>query len=303
MAEALHSFEELKQQLQLLRPKKRVAVVCPSDIHTMQVVDRCLQMDLARFTLVLDQPSDWASRLAASGDPGVSIIIADSPDNAARIAVAEVREGRCDVVMKGAINTDNLLHAVLNKEHGLLEEGRVLTHITAAQIPAYHKLLFFSDAAVIPLPDLRQLDAMITYDVALLHNLGIDRPHVALIHFTEKINPKFANTLYYEQLMKMAADGRYGEAIVGGPMDVKSACDLHSAKIKHIQSAVNGDADLLIFPDLVAANTFYKSISLFGRATMAGIICGANAPIVIPSRADTAESKFYSLALACMSQS
>ena len=86
-------------------------------------------------------------------------------------------------------------------------------------------------------------------------------------------------------------------------MDVKSACDLHSAQIKHIQSAVNGDADLLIFPDLVAANTFYKSISLFGRATMAGIICGANAPIVIPSRADTAESKFYSLALACMSQS
>lgn len=302
MTKVLRSFNDLKLRLQQMRPKKRVAVVCPSDIHTMQVVDRCLQMDLARFTLILDRPSDWADRLAASDDPGVAVIYTDSPDNAARIAVAEVRESHCDVVMKGAINTDNLLHAVLNKEHGLLEEGRVLTHITAASIPSYHKLLFFSDAAVVPMPDLHQLDAMISYDVTLLHKLGITEPRVALIHFTEKVNPKFPNTLFYEQLKQTAADGHYGSVIIGGPMDVKSACDIHSAQIKHIQSDINGDADLLIFPSLVSANTFYKSISLFGKATMAGIVCGANAPIVIPSRADSAESKFYSLALACMSQ-
>lgn len=298
------SFEHLAEHFAMLQPKRRVAVVCPHDQHTIQVVDKCLQDALARVILICSEPSEWANRLSRSGNPDVEVIMTDSADHAAQVAVEQVRSGRADVVMKGTINTDNLLHAVLNKEHGLLQPGRVLTHLTAAEMPAYHKLIFFSDAAVIPQPELRQLDAMVRYDVATLRKLHITHPKIALIHFTEKVNPKFPNTIFYEQLKRMNADGEYGENVtIEGPMDVKTACDRHSAEIKHIESAVAGDADLLIFPDLVAANTFYKSISCFAGATMAGIICGADAPIVIPSRADSAMSKFYSLALACISQS
>ncbi len=202
--------------------------------------------------------------------------------------------------MKGAINTDNLLRAVLDKQNGLLEPGHVLSHLTAAEIPSYHKMLFFSDAAVIPQPDLHQLESIINYDTDVMRSLHIKEIRIALIHFTEKTNPKFINTVYYGQLKQMNTEGHFGAStMIEGPMDVKTACDRHSAEIKHIDSKVAGDADLLIFPDLVSANTFYKTISLFCKATMAGMICGASAPIVIPSRADSAISKFYSLALAC----
>lgn len=297
----IKNFEELKSHFAALPVKKRVAVVCPSDDHTMEVVERCLRQNLAEFTLCLAESSDWAERIASLYPDKIDIELTTSADDAARAAVSDVRSGRSDVVMKGAINTDNLLHAVLNKEEGLLKPGHVLTHMTAAEIPTYHKLLFFSDAAVIPQPDLTQLEAMISYDVAILRNLRIANPQIALIHFTEKTNPKFINTIYYQQIKQLNAEGFFGRGVtIEGPMDVKTACDRHSAEIKHINSTVAGNADLLIFPDLVSANTFYKSISLFAKATMAGIICGADAPVVIPSRADSAESKFFSLALACL---
>lgn len=299
---SIKNFAELLNLFSTVRPRRRVAVVCPHDNHTMQVVDRCLQMHLASFILVCSEPSAWASRLASSSDE-VEMIMTDNIDDAARTAVAEVRQGNAQVVMKGAINTDNLLRAVLDKQTGLLPEGKVLTHVTAASMPSYHKLLLFSDAAVIPMPDLNQFEAMIKYDVDILHRLGITNPRIALIHFTEKINPRYPHTVAYQQLIEKAGQGYFGESVtISGPMDVKTACDTNSAKIKHIESSVAGHADLLIFPDLTAANTFYKSISMFGGATMAGIVCGAEAPIVIPSRADSAQSKLYSLALACIAQ-
>ncbi|MCM1292678.1 MAG: phosphate acyltransferase [Bacteroides sp.] len=293
------SFDELIDHFSKLRPKKRVAVVAPHDDHTREVVERCLDMQLAEFRLVCVADRTWAEGLAGKYD-GVNYEVVADLDTAAARGVELVRNHRADVLMKGAINTDNLLKAVLNKATGLLPEGKVLTHVTAAKIDSYDKMIFFSDAAVIPYPDFDQFEAMIGYDVALLKKLNIRWPKVALIHFTEKVNPRFAYTLDYEKLKAMAADGKFGEGVtIDGPMDVKSACDAQSADIKHIESAVCGHADLLIFPDLASANTFYKTISLFCHAPMAGILCGAVAPIVIPSRADSAQSKFYSLILAC----
>lgn len=280
--------------------KKRVAVVCPSDDHTIEVVKRCRKSEMAEFILFTTGSKSETER-NFSDTSILDVRYAANADEAAAMAVEAVRNSEADVVMKGAINTDNLLKAVLNKQHGLLPAGRVLTHITAAQTPAYHKLLFFSDAAVIPNPQFEQLEAMLSYGVALLKKLNISNPKIALIHFSEKINEKFPHTIFYQQLKAEAKTGRFGnEIVVDGPMDCKTACDKHSAQIKHIETPINGDADFLIFPNLEAGNTFYKSLSLFGNATMAGILCGADAPIVIPSRADTAESKFYSLALACI---
>lgn len=297
----IESFADLTHLFARQAKPKHVVVVCPSDQSTMDVVERCLEHHLNQFTLVCRQLNEWVDNIATRYAEKVTIIPADNTDHAAQLAVAEIRAGRGDVLMKGDINTDNLLRAVLNKELGLLPEGRVLTHITAAETPAYNKLIFFSDAAVIPRPTLDQLDAMVRYDVDIVKRLGITHPKVALIHFSEKTNQKFEHTIFYQQLRMRADKGEYGLHVsIDGPMDVKTACDAHSAEVKHIESDVTGHADILIFPNLEAGNTFYKTISLFGQATMAGMLCGADVPVVIPSRADNALSKFYSLTLACI---
>ena len=189
---------------------------------------------------------------------------------------------------------------MLNKEHGILPKGNVLSHVTLTQIPLYNKFLLFSDAAVIPKPTLEQFDSMIKYDIEICHKLGIAEPRIALINSSEKVNPKFPHTLDYEELKVRASKGEYGSIYIDGPMDVKSACDSHSGELKGISSPVVGHSDLLIFPNIESGNTFYKTLSLFGDANMAGMLIGTIAPVVVPSRADSGNSKYYSLILACV---
>ena len=137
------------------------------------------------------------------------------------------------------------------------------------------------------------------YDLEVCRRMGIEAPRVALIHCTEKVNEKFPHTLDYVTLKERAAAGAYGNMYLDGPMDVKTACDAHSGEVKGISSPVVGHADLLIFPNIESGNTFYKTVSLFGDANMAGMLRGTASPVVVPSRADSGNSKYYSLALAC----
>lgn len=297
----MKTFADIVTLFRSAGSRRRVAVVCPDDESTVGAIRRCVEEDLAEIILVTSgRESRELDAFMADHGSRVRVEACGSVDDAARRGVAIVRAGEADVLMKGSINTDNLLRAVLDKECGLLEKGSVMSHLTAVDTPVYDRLIFFSDAAVIPRPTLEQFEAMLRYDIAICHRLGIAEPKVALIHFTEKVNQKFPHTLDYVELKERAAAGAFGSALVDGPMDVKTACDAHSGEMKGIHSPVVGKADILIFPTLEASNTFYKTMSLFGRATMAGMITGTMAPVVVPSRADTADSKFYSLALACV---
>ena len=299
--EPIQDFSSLVSRLRSMKERKRVAVVCPNDPHTEYVNLRSLKEGFADFLLVADTPHILNAEYIRQQYPDhVKVFEASSPDVAAQEGVLLVREGHADVLMKGIINTDNLLRAVLNKEHGLLPKGNVLSLITVAQIPTYNKLLFFSDAAVIPNPQLNHLDAMIRYNVDVCRKMGIESPRVALIHCTEKVNEKFPFTLDYVTLKVRAEAGEYGSMFLDGPMDAKTACDAHSGEVKGINSPVVGHADMVIFPNIIAANTFYKTLSLFGDANMAGMLQGTTAPVVVPSRADSGNSKFYSLAFACV---
>ena len=294
----------LSQMVNCLRARgirRRVAVVCPNDPHTEYVIIRCLREEIAEFLLVTDvSHSEKSHHLVAASPDFVRLYEAATPDEAAELAVGLVRTGEADILMKGLINTDNLLRAVLNKQHGLLPPGAVLSHITVAQIPLYEKLLFFSDAAVIPRPTLEQYRSMITNDIKVCHSLGCTEPRVALIHCSEKVNEKFPHTLSYVQLKQDAQQGLFGPAFVDGPMDAKTACDAHSGEIKGLSSPVVGNADLLIFPNIESGNTYYKTLSLFADANMAGMLTGTTAPVVVPSRSDSGNSKYYSLVLACL---
>ena len=176
-------FDTLTGSLRSLPTRKRVAVVCPGDSHTEYVIRRALEEQTADFLLVDGGLTRWNIGEVCRLYPGrVEVRPAATPDDAARMAVEMVREGHADVLMKGSINTDNLLRAVLDKERGLLEHGRVMSHVTAIEAPGYSKLLFATDVAVIPRPTLDQFDAMLRYAVSVCRSLGMAVPRVALLH-------------------------------------------------------------------------------------------------------------------------
>ena len=297
----IKNFDELLAHLKQQNVKKRVAVVWPADEKTPAACAMALEAGFIEATFVGCQDKIAANEALKPLQDHWTCIDANDADDAAARAVALVREGKADILMKGLINTDNLLRAVLNKETGILPKGNVLTHVAVASIPTYHKLLFFTDAAVIPYPTQPQRIEMVRYVANLARNFGNEEPRIALVHCTEKVNGKhFPFTEDYPAIIEKARQGEFGDCIVDGPLDAKCACSLHAMEAKGLTSPLNGDSDALIMPDIEAGNVFYKAITLFAGASTAGLLVGAKCPAVVPSRADSSQSKFYSLAVAAM---
>ena len=299
--ETIKSFEDMVIHLAQRNDRKRVAVVWAADRNSQVSVARALEIGFIEAIFVGCQAEVEANESIMRYASHVSFIPADDRDEAARISVKLVRDGGADILMKGLINTDNLLHVVLNKETAILPRGHVLTHITAARLPEYEKLLFFSDSAVIPYPTQDQRIQQIRYMLYVCRALGIEEPKISLIHCTEKVNEKyFPFTVGYREIVGMAERGEFGRCIIDGPLDLKTSVSPESMRIKGIKSPIGGDADALIFPDIEAANVFYKSITLFLGVETAGVLQGTMAPVVLPSRSDSKLCKFYSLALAAI---
>jgi phosphate butyryltransferase len=275
----ISNFEELIAHLQQRGERKRVAVICPRDESTKGAVKKAVEAGFIEAVMLDD----------------------DDADMAAAKAVAMARNGEVDVIMKGLINTDNLLRAVLNKETGILPKGRVLTHLTCAQIPGYDKLVYCTDVAVIPHPTAEQREEQLKYALQLMHRLGIEEPRVGLINCTEKVNEKhFPFTVEYKELIAKAQEGAFGRCIIDGPLDLKTCFSPEALHKKGISSPLEGRADAIIFPDIQAGNVFYKTITCFCHAETAAMLCGPLVPVVLPSRGDSIENKFLSLALAAL---
>ena len=273
----IHNFEELRERLRQGEPC-RVAAIEATDSHSSEAVETAVREGWAKVTNL------------TTGDP----------QRSADEAVQMVRNGEADVIMKGIINTDVLLRAVLNKEHGLLPKGNVLTHLSAIYLPMLGRIILMGDPAVIPYPTLEQREAMIRYTVKLAAAYGIEKPRIALIHCTEKVSEKFPLTLDYVQLIEKSKRGEFGKAIVDGPTDLKCAICKESADIKGIVSPLEGRADMLMMPDIEAGNVFYKTMTAFTDAQLAVGLMGATCPISLTSRSDSMETKLNSLAMACL---
>ena len=281
--------------------RKRVAVVCASDESTQQSVAQAIQEGWVEVVFVGCVADIKQNKTIMSLADHISFIEAETDVEAAERAVGLVRNGEIDVLMKGLISTDLLIKAILNKEKGILPAGNVLTHVAVASIPSYHKLLFFSDSAVIPYPTQEQRFMQIKYITSLCRKFGVDEPKVALIHCSEKVNEKhFPFTAGYAALIEESKCGTFGPCVIDGPLDLKVSCDLHSMQAKRIDSPLQGDADAVIFPDIEAGNLFYKTVTLFAKGEIAGILQGTITPVVLPSRGDNFISKYNSLALACL---
>ena len=297
----ISSFAELTAHLQSVNNRKRLAVANAVDSHTLDAVLMAVEKGIVDAFLIGDVAAIESPELFEH-NPSPFIHIIDMPDvkQATLEAVRMVREGEADILMKGLVNTDIILRAILDKEKGLLPPGRVMTYNAALEIPGYHKLLFFSDPAVIPSPSLEQRTAMIKYAIASAHKFGIEQPKVALIHATEVANPKIHYMQDYLDIMDAWRKGEFGDVIMDGPLDIFLALNKERGSIKNVPSPVLGDADVLIFPNFEAANVFYKGVSLFGGAEMGGLLQGPDKPVVMTSRSESVQSKFYSIAIACI---
>ena len=224
---AIENFDELVAYLAGGMEPKRVAVVCPYDESTQGAVQKAMDEGFVKPILVGDP------KLMGGALKEVPRLKAADDDDAAAKAVELVRQGMADVLMKGMLNTDNLLRAVLNKETGILEKGKVLTHLTCAQLPQYDKLLFMSDVAVIPQPTKEQREQQLRYLLRLCRSMGIKEPGVSLLNCSEKVDERhFPHTVEYRELVDRAKKGDFGACIVDGPLDLKTSLSGRALKKK-----------------------------------------------------------------------
>ena len=300
--ESISSFAELTSHLQQLNCRRKMAVANAVDSHTIDAVLQAVDLGIIEAFLIGDVASIESPHLFEEHNLSPFVHIIDIPDiqQAAIEAVRMVKSGEADILMKGLVNTDVLLRAILDKEKGILKPGTVMTYNAAMEIPNYRKLIFFSDPVVIPSPNLVQRTAMIKYAINTAQKFGIKNPKVALIHATEVANPKIHYMQDYLDIMQMWRNGEFGDVIMDGPLDIFLALDAERGSIKNVPSPVLGDADILIFPNFECANTFYKGLALFAGAQMGGLLQGTDNPVVLTSRSESVQSKFYSIAMACV---
>ena len=285
------------------RGKKRVIVAYAQDAHTLESVSDAIDMGIAEATLLGD-PAEIERVCRQEGiDPQKFTIIAEGSDvKCVQTAVRMVSEGEGDVLMKGLVSTDKYMRGILNKEFGLIPPKGVLSHIAVLQLPQYHKLLVLTDVAVIPYPDMSQKQKMVRYLIETAHNLGITQPKIACIAPSEQLLPNVVSSVEAALIAKMGDRGQFGDAIIDGPLALDVALFREVAEVKKLKgSLVAGDPDCLLFPNIDAANVFFKSATKLCGAELAGMVVGTKVPCVLTSRGDTKTSKLYSIALACLS--
>lgn len=298
----IKTFVDLTSHLSDTKIVKRMAVANAVDNHTLEAVLYARDKGIILPVLVGNEQiiKTFFKKNNITDTENIEIINIPDDKEATLEAVRLCTQNKADILMKGLVNTDVLLRAILNKDNGLLEHGSVLTYNAALEIPGYHKMLFFTDPAVIPSPSLYQRIAMINYAIKSARKFGIERPKIALVHATEVVNPKIRFMEDYLKIMEMWRDGEFGDVIIDGPIDLFVALDKEKGSIKNVPSPVLGDTDILIFPDFDSANIFYKAVSIFANAQMGGLLQGTVKPCVVTSRSETAISKLNSIAVACL---
>lgn len=215
-------------------------------------------------------------------------------------AVKAVVSGKADFVMKGNIQTGNLMKAVLKDEYDL-KTGRTMSLVSVFETPLYHKLLVVTDAGMTIAPDLDQKVHLIENAVLVCKKaIGTEKPKVAVLGAIEVVNPKMEATIHASILSKMNERGQIKGCIVDGPFALDNAVSKEAAEHKGIVSPVAGDADILLMPDIEAGNIFYKSMIFLAGGKVASCIIGAKCPVALTSRADSDETKLLSLALTCL---
>lgn len=276
----------------------RIAVAAAHDDNVLISIKEIFDKGYANPILIGDKEKIFKIAEINGIDISRMDIIKETDDvQSARIAVNLVNGGEADVLMKGHIQTADLLRVVLDKEKGI-RSNRVLSHVGIYEVEGYPKLLFVTDAGINISPDLKQKAEIIQNAVYVANRLGIQKPKVAVLSALELVNPAMQSTVDAAALSKMAQRGQINNCIVDGPLAMDNAINLDAALHKHIESEVAGDADILIVPNIEAGNILVKSLVFLYKAKTCSILTGAKAPLVVTSRAESSMTKYLSMLLA-----
>ena len=279
-----------------------LGVVYPNDAISLSAARQVADRDMAAVTLIGPE----ASMRAVAERENISLSgmqIIDTPDHpreTAKAATLMTRDQRFAVLMKGSLHTDDLMSAVVNRDHGL-RTARRISHVVLCDVPGYNKLLALADCVMNLAPDMKQKHEMLVDAIHFLQSIGIAKPKVAIVAAVEVVNPAMPATVDAAELVRQAKLPGFPDSIVEGPFGFDNAISAEAARIKGITSDVSGDPDLILLPDIEASNILYKGLIYLANGACAGTITGATVPIVLTSRADTIFSRLASVAVSLRS--
>jgi phosphate butyryltransferase len=292
----INSLEDVKNQAIQLGPQK-IAVAGPAEEEIFEALAEAYKHKMIHGFLVGPRETIEPFAKTFSLNPPDFQIIDCPKDQAAVQAVKLVKDGTAHFLMKGTVSTSVFLKAVLDKKNGLRKPDHLLSHVAIHEIPGFNRLLILTDAAFNIKPTVEEKAKIIVNAVKVARVIGIEKPKVACVAAIEKINPKIQSTVEAAQLAQMSLDGRFPDAIVEGPFGFDNAVDKHAAAVKGIKGEVAGAANIILAPDMDSGNVIYKTLTVMAGSTVAAVVVGTTAPVILTSRADSEESKLASLAL------
>jgi phosphate butyryltransferase len=304
--EPVKSFNELRAAAKA-RGACRVAVVAADDIVALTAISDAVELGLAHAILVGERASIIAkAEMANLRSLLAAAQIVDSADinGAAQAAARMAGDGRVDIILKGHLRTDQLLHAVLDKTVGL-RTGRLLSDVLIYEdtLSGSRRLVAVTDGGLNVAPDLEQKKHIIRNAIEALRRLGFARPKIAVMSASEAVSDALPSTVEARLLAEMGAAGEFGEADVFGPLALDNALVRDAAEAKGISHAVAGHADCMIAPTIEAGNFLGKSAKYFGGSQCAHVVIGAKVPILIPSRVESPDDKVNSIAFGVLNVS
>lgn len=294
------SFNELLEKIAEC-PMKKISVACAQDDAVLEAIKAAKERGLADAILVGDEAKirTIASVLKMNLN-GYEIINVVDPVEATKTAVKLVHDGKADMYMKGLVDTKTFLKSVLDKEVGLRTD-KTLSHVCVFEIKGIDHLLFLSDVAFVPYPDLETKANIIRNTVEIAHACGIECPKVAPLAAVEVVNPKMPCTVDAANLTEMNENGEITGCIIDGPLSLDLSIEPEAAYHKGTTDRkIVGDADILLFPDIQAGNITYKALVHTAECKNGNILTGTKAPVILTSRSDEFDVKVNSIALAAI---
>ena len=293
----IHNFDQLLDSA-LHIPGKRVVVIYPNNDETFGAIREALHMGLVKFVLVGDEDLIRRQLKDRGIAAGVEVVPESNVHAALKASIELVRQDKCDILMKGGIDTSTMMKAVL-QDHAGIRNGRLLSDIFVLEFPARteNKFVMITDGGMTMAPDLKNKIELINNAVEVAHALGNPNPKVAVLSATEFVLPNLPSTLDAAALSKMNERGQIKGCIVDGPFALDNAISIEAAEEKRINSPVAGRAEILIAANIESANSLAKSTTFFAGLRLAHVIVGGKIPILIPSRADKMDAKVHSIAL------
>ena len=282
--------------------RTKVAVAAAADKEVMEAIKLAEKEGLITPVLIgdVEQIKQLAPEIGLRLERA-ELIHEPDPLKATNRAVDAIVDGQAHFLMKGLINSSDFLRAVLRSERGL-RTGRLLSHLAAFQVPGFPRLLFVTDGGMNIAPSLTQKKEILENSLLYLQGIGMDLVNVAILAANEMVDSKMTATVDAQSLVEMNQAGEFPGAIVEGPLALDGAVSAVALKHKGISSRINGNVDLILAPTIEVGNVLGKSMVYFAGATMAGVVLGAQVPIVLTSRSDTPRNKFMALTMASLSR-